>query len=88
MSYYRNTNQQKNFSNMETNNQLTHLQLELLKLFSFEVSEAQIKDIKQILAKYFEQKITEDMDKLFEQNNWDESKIEEWSQEHMRTPYK
>jgi hypothetical protein len=27
------------------------------------------------------------MDKLFEENGWDDSKLDEWSDEHMRTPY-
>lgn len=72
---------------MEATKGLTNLQLELVKLFSFEVSEDQMKELKQILVDYFATKITEDMDKLFEENNWDESKIEEWSTEHMRTKY-
>ena len=72
---------------MEATKGLTNLQLELVKLFSFEVSEDQMKELKQILVDYFASKITEDMDRLFEENNWDESKIEEWSTEHMRTKY-
>jgi len=72
---------------MEATKGLTNLQLELVKLFSFEVSEDQLKELKQILVDYFASKITEDMDRLFEENNWDESKIEEWSTEHMRTKY-
>ena len=72
---------------MEATKGLTNLQLELVKLFSFEVSEDQMKELKQILVDYFAAQITEDMDRLFEENNWDESKIEEWSTEHMRTKY-
>jgi hypothetical protein len=72
---------------MEATKGLTNLQLELVKLFSFEVSEDQLKELKQILVNYFASKITEDMDKLFEENNWEEGKIEEWSREHMRTKY-
>jgi len=72
---------------MKATKGLTNLQLELVKLFSFEVSEDQLKELKQILVDYFASKITEDMDRLFEENNWDESKIEEWSTEHMRTKY-
>lgn len=72
---------------MEATKGLTNLQLELVKLFSFEVSEDQLKELKQILVDYFASKITADMDKLFEENNWDESKIAEWSSEHMRTKY-
>lgn len=64
---------------------LTNLQLELLKIFSFDISEDQIKEIKTFLVGYFAQKVTHDIDAFFEANNWGEEKIDEWSKEHMRT---
>jgi hypothetical protein len=72
---------------MQAAKRLTNLQLELLKIFSFEVSEEQLKEIKQLLVDYFAQKVTSDMDQLFEEQNWGQEKIEEWSKEHMRTKY-
>ena len=66
----------------------TKAQLDLLKLFSREVPEENWIEIKTLLSNYFAEKASDEMDKLFEQNGWGEKKIEEWSKEHMRTPYK
>lgn len=66
---------------------LTNLQVELLQSFNFDVNEAQIKEIKQLLVDYFAKKVSDGMDALFEENEWDDSKLDEWSTEHMRTPY-
>lgn len=66
---------------------LTNLQIELLEVFKYELSEEQIKEIRSLLVNYFADKVTNDIDKLFEQKNWGEEKIEEWSKEHMRTKY-
>ena len=72
---------------MEVTKQLSNLQLELLRVFNFELSEEQIKEIRALLADYFAEKVTTDMDARFEANDWGEEKIEEWSKEHMRTKY-
>lgn len=66
---------------------LSNLQLELLKVFSFDLDETQIIEIRDLLAKYFADKATEEMDKLWEDNNWNEETIQKWSKEHMRTKY-
>ena len=67
---------------------LTTLQLELVKLFSYKVAENQVLEIKQLLSTYFADKATEEMDKLWEENNWSEETMKDWSNEHLRTPYK
>lgn len=72
---------------MEATKKLSNLQLELLKVFSFDISDEQVKEIKALLAAYFANKVTSEMDALFEANAWGEEKIEEWSKEHMRTKY-
>ncbi|SFQ17335.1 hypothetical protein [Parafilimonas terrae] len=66
----------------------TKAQLDLLKLFSREMPEENWIEIKTLISKYFAEKASDEMDKLFEENGWGEEKIEEWSKEHMRTPYK
>lgn len=66
---------------------LTNLQVELLKSFNFEIDEGQLKEIKQMLINYFAKKVSDGMDQLFDDNDWDDSKLDEWSSEHMRTPY-
>ena len=67
---------------------LSNAQLELLKVFSVDLSEEQLKEIKDLLVKYFADKVTNEMDKLFQKNGWGEEQIESWSKEHMRTQYK
>ncbi len=66
---------------------LTNLQLELLKLFSYQLNQQQLIDIKRLLAHYFAEQATQEMDKLWEENNWDNNTISEWATEHLRTPY-
>ena len=66
---------------------LTNLQVELLRSFNYQVDDSQLLEIKKMLTDYFAQKVSDGMDKLFEENKWDDSKLDEWSDEHMRTPY-
>ena len=68
--------------------QLTNLQLELLKTFSYDLNESQILEIKELLAKYFAQKATSEMDKLWNDNGWSDETIEKLAEEHLRTEYK
>lgn len=72
---------------METAKKLTNLQLELLKVFRFDIPDDQLLEIRSFLRNYFANKVTSAMDQLFESNQWGEEKIEEWSKEHMRTKY-
>jgi len=39
------------------------------------------------LANYFAEQATQAMDKLWEENNWDNKTMTEWANEHIRTPY-
>ncbi len=66
---------------------LTNLQLELVKLFSYKVADSQLIEIKLLLGNYFAEKASEEMDKLWDENNWTEDTMKEWANEHLRTPY-
>jgi len=72
---------------MEAIGKLTNLQLEILKLFNYNLPEDQIKDIKKLLSGYFAAQATMKMDEFFEKEKWDDKKIEEISKEHLRTKY-
>ena len=72
---------------MNSTKKLSNIQLELLKIFSVDLSEEQLKEIKALLVNYFADKVTSDMDQLFEEKNWGEEQIEQWANEHMRTKY-
>lgn len=45
----------------------------------------ELEEIKEILAKYFAQKATEEMDKLWEENQWNDETMKKWANEHLRT---
>jgi hypothetical protein len=66
---------------------LTNLQLELLKVFSYQLNQQQLNDIKNLLANYFAEQATQEMDKLWEENNWDNDTMTNWTNEHLRKPY-
>ncbi|NJC28508.1 hypothetical protein [Neolewinella antarctica] len=66
---------------------LTNLQVELLRSFNYQIDDSQLLEIKKMLTDYFAQKVSDGMDKLFEEHGWDDSKLDEWSGEHMRKPY-
>ena len=72
---------------MSAGHNLTNLQLELLKLFKYELPDNQIQEIKTLLAKYFAGKATEEMDRLWEENNWSDKTMDEWKDEDLRTQY-
>ena len=66
---------------------LSNLQIELLKTFSRPIPENQVLEIQQLLIDYFAKKVDNKVDELFDDNNWDSSKVDEWLGEHHRTPY-
>ena len=57
---------------------LTNLQLELLKLYSMELSEEQLKDVQRLLANYFAKQASDEMDRLWEERAWNEGTMEAW----------
>ncbi len=66
---------------------LSNIQLELLKLYTTNLSESQLLDIQQLLSEYFSNLIDRDMSALWEEKKWDAQTIKQWKQERLRTPY-
>lgn len=66
---------------------LTNLQVELVKLFAYQIPDNQLLEIKDLLAKYFAEVASKEMDKLWEENQWNDQTMEDWLAEHHRTPY-
>jgi hypothetical protein len=83
-----NSHNQKSEDMREQSGALTNLQLELLQIFKYEIEEAQLLEIRDLLASYFAEKATQEMDKLWNEQGWSEETMEQWSKEHMRTEYK
>ena len=69
---------------METVGKLTNVQIELLKLFRYNLPEKQLVEIKNMLAKYFAKTATAEMDKLWDENNWNKDLMKEWTNENLR----
>lgn len=67
--------------------QLTNLQLELLKVFSHNLSEIELKEIKSLLMEYFSKKAITEADKVWDKEKWNEEKIETILRDSERTPY-
>ncbi|GAB3899875.1 hypothetical protein GCM10028803_21750 [Larkinella knui] len=63
---------------------LSNLQMELLKLYPYSVSDEELKDIRLLLADYFARKVDEEMNQLWQEKNWDQQTIETWKNEHLR----
>lgn len=57
---------------------LTNLQLELLKLYSLNLSEDQLLDIRRLIAKYFADNASDEMDRLWEEKGWSNETMDNW----------
>ncbi len=55
---------------------LTNLQLELLKLYAHEVSDADLANIKELIGKYFAERLTTMADEAWDTNDWTDSDME------------
>ena len=73
---------------MQTTPPLSNLQLELLKVFSRNIPDEDLQEIKVMLSTYFAQKGANLADEVWEQEGFTEEKMTEWQQTHLRTAYK
>jgi len=63
---------------------LTNVQLELLKVFSHQLSEQDLIELKKTLALFFAQKLIQQADKIWEDNQWTDQAIDKMMQTKMR----
>ncbi len=68
-------------------NKLTNLQLELIKLFRYNLTEFELLELKDILSKFISEKIDNEMDKIWNEKAWSNEKIDEIANLHLRTAY-
>ncbi|AQG79644.1 hypothetical protein [Spirosoma montaniterrae] len=61
---------------------LTNLQIELLQTFAYPLADEQLTEIRQLLAQYFLNKADAEMEKLCQENGWNEDTIESWAKGH------
>ena len=63
-------------------------QLEILDLMAYVESEDTLMEIRDMLSRYFAEKAEKEIDKLWDEGVINETFVEGWKTEHMRTPYK
>ena len=73
---------------MEKSQSLSNIQLELLEIYTRNIADEYLLEIKDLLAKYFAKKAREEMNKVWKEKGWTNDTMDEFLKEHMRTPYK
>ena len=63
-------------------------QMRILHLMSYVKTQKELDDIENIIAQHFAKKLDSEMDALCDSGAITLDTIEEWGNEHMRTPYK
>lgn len=56
---------------------LSNVQLELLKIFSYDLNITELKEFKDLVAKYFAKRAINSANKIWDDNNWDDAHVEE-----------
>ena len=63
-------------------------QIEMLELVSRVSSEVEMQDIRRLLGQYFAKRAEDAIERLWDEGVLNDSVMEEWKSEHIRTPYK
>jgi hypothetical protein len=66
----------------------SNAQLELLKLFSNDLKDVELQELKKILLEFKFQRVTKMVDEIWDEKGWTEETMNEFLNTHMRTPYK
>jgi hypothetical protein len=69
------------------NTPLSNLQLELLKIFSHNLSEKEIKEVRTLLLDYFSKKAISEADQVWDNENWNDEKIQSILNDSERAKY-
>ncbi len=64
---------------------MSNLQLELLRLYGNGVSDETLREVKNTLAKYFAEKATIEMDRVWDDKNMTKQNMADWTNEHNRS---
>ena len=74
-------------SQVPINQPLNSHQLEILKLFSRNLEDKDLIEIKRLIVKYLADKITNMVDDVWTKKNWTNEDMDRLLKEHKRTPY-
>ena len=72
---------------MERELTLHQAKMDLLRIVDRIQTVDEVQTIRRILADYYARKVDEEMDRLWDSGTINEQVLEQWSHEHMRTPY-
>lgn len=67
---------------------LSPFQIQMLELVSHVQSEQEMHDIRVMLAQYFAKRAEDEIDQLWDDGIINNGVIEQWKNEHIRTPYR
>lgn len=73
--------------NIETHSSLSNLQLELLNLYAQNVSDQDLKNIKDLIVQYFAEQAMDIADKVWEDKGWTDEDSHRLANTRMRIPY-
>lgn len=74
----------RNKMKKQTNNNLSNLQQELLKLFSFELPESELQEIKEILSQHFADKLRKETSDIWKEKGYSNKLMDEWLNENKQ----
>ena len=57
---------------------LTNLQLELLKVFSYQLPDEELLEIKQVLVKFFAKRLKKRASKIWQEKNYTQKDMDKW----------
>lgn len=63
---------------------LSNMQLELLKLFSRDLEEKDLIEIKRLIVNYLAKRLSDKADEIWNQREWTDEKMDEFLETHMR----
>ena len=66
---------------------LNEAQLQILDMMSFIKSEETLNDLKKVISDFFAQQAQDEIDRLWENGELNETKVERFRKLHERTPY-
>lgn len=64
--------------------ELSNLQVEILKLYSNGIAEKNLREVKSMLANYFAEKASDAMDEIWEEKKLTAQDMIDWTNEHNR----
>jgi len=68
----------------EPHQPLSNLQLELLKLYTLDIPEQQLQEIKRLIGNYFAEQATKEMDSFWKRNALTAQDMVQWANDHDR----